>query len=71
MLLSIFATWTLSLLLSMFALVGGTPVARDAKDVFVPTVLYPRHDTVWYTKQRYNVTWYLARSLLLLVIYAL
>ncbi|KIJ62574.1 hypothetical protein HYDPIDRAFT_30179 [Hydnomerulius pinastri MD-312] len=45
--------------MSLFALVASLPLSArlQARDVFVPPVLYPHAGTVWYVGQYHNVTW--------------
>ncbi|KAJ8080420.1 hypothetical protein PM082_017253 [Marasmius tenuissimus] len=42
-------------LLLTVTFVGSAPLAP--RDVFVPPVTYPHRGVVWYSGQRYNVTW--------------
>ncbi|KAH7921314.1 hypothetical protein BV22DRAFT_1019579 [Leucogyrophana mollusca] len=44
--------------LSLFAMAISLPVARlQARDVFVPPILYPHAGTIWKVGNHHNVTW--------------
>jgi len=48
----------LAALASMFSTTTALPVERlEARDVFVPPILYPHAGTVWKMGERHNVTW--------------
>ncbi|KAL0955950.1 hypothetical protein HGRIS_002134 [Hohenbuehelia grisea] len=50
---------TLFLLFSMFCTLVGIAAAApiEARDVYVPPILYPKKGTVWAARSRHNVTW--------------
>ncbi|KAG5716652.1 hypothetical protein E4T56_gene16389 [Termitomyces sp. T112] len=50
-----FATTFILTLFSLLTLVVSAPI--DARDVYVPPVLYPRSGTVWSAGSTHNVTW--------------
>jgi len=49
------STLFLLLFFSFFTALSAAPI--QARDVFVPQVLYPKASTLWFVGQRHNVTW--------------
>ncbi|KAG6844711.1 hypothetical protein H0H87_004434 [Tephrocybe sp. NHM501043] len=50
-----FSTTFIFTILALLSLVASAPI--DARDVYVPPVLYPRAGTVWKAGSTHNVTW--------------
>ncbi|EGN98381.1 hypothetical protein SERLA73DRAFT_183352 [Serpula lacrymans var. lacrymans S7.3] len=57
MIMTPFTTFLLTLL-SLFAFAIALPISNlQARDVFVPPILYPHAGTVWQAGNHHNVTW--------------